>query len=1155
MIRFLNNLFNIRTEEWPHVLLLLLFAIFLNIADIWGTTVAYTAFLNQGGIGVLRWILILSAVFSILFIAIYTVFVDRVDHYNLLMALYVFSMVHIVLGVVLLWLKLDKIAYPLIYILFLARVSVSDPHFTTYVNNFYDTQAAKRVLPVVFSGFRAGAIIAGFTMPFLTSRFHPRTIIVIWLLMYVPIMGLARCIHTLQKKGSSQQKPFAELTRTGGQKKPPSYIENMREGFRYITQSIYLRWMTIAMLLLIVLISVIEYRSSGLLREEFLDQREFTNFLGLLTSLGNIIALPILLFGISRLIARLGLGNVNLIFPAGNLLVCIGLIFVPGRGSASLAYLARTAFMIAFRYPVDSLLYNAVPLRIKGRARAVVSGLIAPLGKLLGGLLLFVPAVVSITWLISMLIGGMAVAYMVSTLVIRRQYSRALINMLEREDYSFLLAREASELTIADQTTLNWLQKKLKDSTSHDLIVFMAQLISQVGGSKAIPILGQVARTAIDARTRAAIIDILVAADVHNDTVRQLYTDLLADPDGEVRQSAIAGLEQLADLTDKRFLSKMLEMLEDPGNNVCVQALLALAHSADFYQLAPAVRVLDQLLADESPERRVYGIQILGQIGDERAIKRLLDYLTDPAGQVRLEAAITVEKLSSSPMPNQITPLIVEKMNNLLQDPIERVRQAALTVLGYTAYASSQLLIAALKDSSAQIRATAADALVQKGKSIIPVIHSHLNSSDPQLRKMVAVILGRINHHEFGLLIRKHITENLLTVYRNYGYLEALALCTGYQSIPILQSILREQNQQLVHEIFYLLTAIHGSSDVKIITESLQSEDSRIRANAIEALESLTTPQTTRLIAPLFEPELPFPQLIALSKDIWDMEQPTMIQTFQQLVTEHDDPWIRRLTIFALGEISAVLISKIKQSFTNPVADPGSRANSSCDVNTETVQFPLDPQTLFTLPEMEALVDMCLTTGVTDEVQQVVNAARRLMTLGAPRAYPKEKIMLSTIEKMIFLKEVPFFKGMTVEQLKILANVCEEKLFEEDTRIFNAGDPGGILYVVVNGRVGIEQEKRAGSFVRVNTIEPRSSFGEITLFDGSPRTASAIAIRDTLILQLRREPLIALARQYPELSLELIKVLSNQLREAYDRTAALTRSRPRQLQKLFDQFD
>jgi CRP-like cAMP-binding protein len=49
--------------------------------------------------------------------------------------------------------------------------------------------------------------------------------------------------------------------------------------------------------------------------------------------------------------------------------------------------------------------------------------------------------------------------------------------------------------------------------------------------------------------------------------------------------------------------------------------------------------------------------------------------------------------------------------------------------------------------------------------------------------------------------------------------------------------------------------------------------------------------------------------------------------------------------------------------------------------------------------------------------------------------------------------------------------------------------------------------------------------------------------------------LIALARQYPELSLELIQVLSQRLSESNNRIAELTRARPRELHRLFDQFD
>jgi CRP/FNR family transcriptional regulator, cyclic AMP receptor protein len=162
--------------------------------------------------------------------------------------------------------------------------------------------------------------------------------------------------------------------------------------------------------------------------------------------------------------------------------------------------------------------------------------------------------------------------------------------------------------------------------------------------------------------------------------------------------------------------------------------------------------------------------------------------------------------------------------------------------------------------------------------------------------------------------------------------------------------------------------------------------------------------------------------------------------------------------------------------------------------------------------------------------------------------------MLSEIEKVIFLKEVHFFQNMTLEQLRVLASVCEEEFFPAETHIYKEGDPGGILYIVVSGRVGIEQQKRKGFVARLVTLEPHTYFGEIDLFNDHCRTNSAIAIRDTLVLRQRREPLIALARKYPELSLELINALSARLREANQQIAELTRTLPSTLQDLYDQL-
>jgi CRP-like cAMP-binding protein len=155
----------------------------------------------------------------------------------------------------------------------------------------------------------------------------------------------------------------------------------------------------------------------------------------------------------------------------------------------------------------------------------------------------------------------------------------------------------------------------------------------------------------------------------------------------------------------------------------------------------------------------------------------------------------------------------------------------------------------------------------------------------------------------------------------------------------------------------------------------------------------------------------------------------------------------------------------------------------------------------------------------------------------------EEKTVLSAIEKIIFLKEVSFFQNMSVNQLKVLADICEEVLIEEGEQLFNQGDAGGALYVVVNGKIGIGiYSKHSGAFTRLSTIETRQAFGEMSLFDNASRSAAAVALQHSLLLLLRREPLIALARQFPDLSLELITVLSHRLRQANDQIASFSSS-------------
>ncbi|MBU0495497.1 MAG: cyclic nucleotide-binding domain-containing protein [Chloroflexi bacterium] len=161
--------------------------------------------------------------------------------------------------------------------------------------------------------------------------------------------------------------------------------------------------------------------------------------------------------------------------------------------------------------------------------------------------------------------------------------------------------------------------------------------------------------------------------------------------------------------------------------------------------------------------------------------------------------------------------------------------------------------------------------------------------------------------------------------------------------------------------------------------------------------------------------------------------------------------------------------------------------------------------------------------------------------------------VLSAVERVIFLREVPLFESMTIEQLRILASVSEERTYDEDEIIFAEGDIGDALYVIVCGRVGIDQKgRREGSVVRVGTRSSRQYFGEMAIFDEEPRSAAVIALEPTLLLCLRRAPLVALIRQDPNLALALIRVISLRLRDAHRQIAAKSVSRPRELEKLYD---
>lgn len=133
---------------------------------------------------------------------------------------------------------------------------------------------------------------------------------------------------------------------------------------------------------------------------------------------------------------------------------------------------------------------------------------------------------------------------------------------------------------------------------------------------------------------------------------------------------------------------------------------------------------------------------------------------------------------------------------------------------------------------------------------------------------------------------------------------------------------------------------------------------------------------------------------------------------------------------------------------------------------------------------------------------------------------------LPTMERILFLRQVPLFADLPPSDLKQIAAVAGEHLYDDGTVITREGDAGNELLVIVAGDVSIvtggrEIARRGrGDYV-----------GEMAVLDGEPRSASVVALGSVRALRIGRREFETILRERPETSHAMLLVLTRRLRE------------------------
>jgi len=599
-----------------------------------------------------------------------------------------------------------------------------------------------------------------------------------------------------------------------------------------------------------------------------------------------------------------------------------------------------------------------------------------------------------------------------------------------------------------------------------------------------------------------------LAPETWVETLSEELPDLLLHPAPEVRREAlhrVLALRLTAVIPDVR---RRLPQEQDAlVRAAMIQVLATLGDRASAAQIHEAL---------DSTEREVRRGAILGLLGSpsaedaqraEEALGRLMRSGDSP------DRLLAAEVLGESSMPGAGGRLIA-----LLGDKDFAVRRAAIRAAGH--HNDSRLIPALLQAcDSPDTTLVAEQVLVSKGSQVLGPIADEFGSDDKrpmprgQLQSLVRV-LGRIaGARSIELLagriatIDPHVRLQVLRSLSALGYRAAspapilaqvkheVALATRLSAaiqavgeahddahLGMLASALQIAFREARQRTLLLLSFVLHAQAVLRAHGALEATSAGASPVALETVDALLPAGVKPLVLPLLE-DIPHADRV---KRWQTAGLGTATQTLSGVLlsligTEAEtgyDPWLRMCAMHA----AAVLDER------------------SCT------------------PALEQLL-----TGTSSAVRAMSRWS--LARLSRDKSAQGDGNMLSLVEKVLILKSSPLFSETPDNVLADIADLVDEIAVEKDQVIFNRGDPGDSLYIVVSGKVEVWESERL-----LNSLGEGDLFGELALLDPEPRLATVRATESTRLLRLDQAHFHEVLAVRPEVSAAIIRVVTRYLR-------------------------
>ncbi|MDB5053989.1 MAG: hypothetical protein JWM44_2039 [Bacilli bacterium] len=143
----------------------------------------------------------------------------------------------------------------------------------------------------------------------------------------------------------------------------------------------------------------------------------------------------------------------------------------------------------------------------------------------------------------------------------------------------------------------------------------------------------------------------------------------------------------------------------------------------------------------------------------------------------------------------------------------------------------------------------------------------------------------------------------------------------------------------------------------------------------------------------------------------------------------------------------------------------------------------------------------------------------------------EERVFLSLLERVIFLKQVPMFASLSLEELGLIADIAREEFYPDQTYLMQKDEINDKLFLIIEGNIELSSASSAGWEGTFGVLGPKESLGDTTVLEQIPSTLTAQALMgDVHVLEMIGDDLARLVRRYPEIGIGLLKAASRKVR-------------------------